>query len=1264
MRLVWRFQFWFGDADWSREAFLHEQTMASSVEQVQPTVWNEFERFLFGVQYNRSPAPNSPNSTNTNTTVDYLGSRSPSLLSDISFFNWFSSQAANRFVIDVLEGQIMTLLVVVAFILIFLIREWVVQQQPVINMVALGDNAAAQRVPAHEVEIVNDDDSDDSDDDFDLDLEEEDAAAEEEDEQAVGDMLLGDLPVDADDDDEETPRPVRRPIPHPSVPVIPVRDRGTTIPFTSRSRRSSSADRRNEAVLKAWQDSQGVSEELRQAMRQGAAEEVARIVQAMPLEESMKLKESLMKLSEDVDESPRQSFSGTARSEAVAQEASSSRDPAFPERSSSLAPQIVDDQEEFTESFAFSPRPQMPARDKSSIATKIRRGLEEHDTWSFADVPQHSGDDTEKPEVDSVPDSWDDKEPEPPILDTSSEQIHFDREPGSDNSSESWQHIPEIKVDNPDQNFSGDKGKGKMVDPGSDDSQHAVPIPAGTDSERLSADPLPIDSDGIATDASVCGSDSYRETPLSDNEEADSEGQQLETAREPSLEPVENQIQVPTRGFRERALDWVYQDVGPGVQEPEDVADEELVVRALADFEQFDQIAARGNERGLNAAVQDPDVAAAAAQAGIDVNDQDAIDDAEDLEGIMELIGMQGPIIGLFQNTMFSAALISLTLSAAIWIPYMVGKVVLVCIGNPLMIFIKIPLQIIATLADLFVDGALYIAAGLVYWMLEGVCMVIKLSTFGLAHSITERSIGLVTGPAYKIATSAANRLTKLFIDTSLRFPLPGYLQYRLSMDSHMALRTIQNTTSHTLNQTSAMVVSLYEDFPIESSSKIAFEAFRQIPASARSATMMIYDWSAALLPWLLTTKSYKVTFNLTMAQNVNSAYATIERWTATDRLIAISAGYGLFAVVGAIYLKHGTPLTSSQQGRKVERIIVEVLQQAGGVLKVILIISIEMLVFPLYCGLLLDMALLPLFKDANLYTRWQFTRDSPWTSGFVHWFIGTCYMFHFALFVSMCRKILRKGVLYFIRDPDDPTFHPVRDVLERSVTTQLRKIAFSGLVYGGLVIICLGGVVWSLNQVTVGVLPIHWVSHAPSLEFPLDLLFYNFLTPVVIKFYNPNDGLHAVSKWWFKLCARGLRMSNFLFGEKKEDEEGHKVDGEMVFDGRYVRAPGSDQVRIPKGDPIFIEVNEHNVRKDGNTGTTGVHNSDVLVTKVYIPPWFRVRIALFVFTIWIFAAAAGISVTIIPLMFGRYLFSLFLPKDVEMNDIHAFSLGIYTLGR
>jgi E3 ubiquitin-protein ligase MARCH6 len=285
-----------------------------------------------------------------------------------------------------------------------------------------------------------------------------------------------------------------------------------------------------------------------------------------------------------------------------------------------------------------------------------------------------------------------------------------------------------------------------------------------------------------------------------------------------------------------------------------------------------------------------------------------------------------------------------------------------------------------------------------------------------------------------------------------------------------------------------------------------------------------------------------------------------------------------------------------------------------------------------------------------------------------------------------------------FIRDPDDPTFHPVRDVLERNVATQLRKITFSAMVYGALVLICLGGVVWSLAFAFSGVLPIHWSSNEPVLEFPIDLLFYNFLMPLAVKFFKPSDGLHAMYSWWFRRCARILRLTSFLFDERMPDEEGHFVgrswrdviwrpkimhvpikpeevkatfekhpEAKLVFvhDGRYVRTPASDLVRIPKDARVFVEVDERNERIDGKPDRDeGLHGrkSD-LFKMVYAPPNFRGRIFLFIVMLWLFAAVTGCTITLVPLVFGRRIFAYLIPEHIRKNDIYAFSIGIYILG-
>lgn len=302
---------------------------------------------------------------------------------------------------------------------------------------------------------------------------------------------------------------------------------------------------------------------------------------------------------------------------------------------------------------------------------------------------------------------------------------------------------------------------------------------------------------------------------------------------------------------------------------------------------------------------------------------------------------------------------------------------------------------------------------------------------------------------------------------------------------------------------------------------------------------------------------------------------------------------------------------------------------------------------------------------------------------------------YYVSLFPSLLHYSDTDGGLDFIRDPDDPNFHPVRDVLNRPIVTQLRKIGFSAFIYGVLVLMCLGGVVWGLHGVTSDVLPIHWSSNEPVFEFPVDLLFYNFLMPLAVKFFKPSDGLQNMYAWWFQKCARALRLSSFMFGERNADEEGYTVyptwrsffmrekpdyDTPIMPDmeppanqiyfrrsGRFVRAPASDSIRRPKGTSVFIPVDEQNRRLDVNAdldppnGPTSANSTDWRLA--YIPPFFRARIGIVVVGIWFFAAVTGVSFTIGPLLVGRLILRQLVPSQVRLNDIYAFSVGVYVLG-
>ncbi|KAL8708487.1 MAG: hypothetical protein Q9220_006645 [cf. Caloplaca sp. 1 TL-2023] len=777
----------------------------------------------------------------------------------------------------------------------------------------------------------------------------------------------------------------------------------------------------------------------------------------------------------------------------------------------------------------------------------------------------------------------------------------------------------------------------------------------------------------------------------------------------------------PDRTFSEKIIIWLWGEPRQPVSgNHEQVAgDVELVVRDLANEAPFVPVengrprpdhAQPERDDEVPAAGPEPEAVAAAVQAGLDPNDAEGMEEIEDIEGVMELVGMRGPIAGLVQNGMFSAVLVSLTIFITVWIPYMAGKLFLVIVTNPISLLVRMPLWWINSSIDSLWNIAIFLAGNLYFW----ISMVISF----LCSPIWK----LEVMASMNYGDTALRRIAKEYADDALRRLLKIFLVEAGSLSdadipafsiiAHESLKAIQERISYStrtlLSNTIAVCISA-------SKSNLSWSRVTEylaIPIAYKQASAMVMDKSKLALAFI-DTMSHEISARVTSFEildllyiNVSAPQArtqpldyTLARWDTKDRALAILFGYIFFALLGVLYLRLGSFFQGKKNGGRVEGVVADVLYQAGGVLKVILIISIEMIVFPLYCGFLLDAALLPLFRNVTIMSRLDFMIRSPYTSLFVHWFVGTCYMFHFALFVSMCRKIMRAGVLYFIRDPDDPTFHPVRDVLERNVFTQLFKIAFSALVYGGLVIVCLGGVVWGISAGIDGVFPIHWSSNEPVLEFPVDLLFYNFLMPLAVKVSKPSDGLTKMYGWWFRKCARGLRLSHFLFGDKRLDEEGRHVrrtwsdvfagkkgdvnnpvrkdkdgrqpavdeglDAYFLRDGTYIRTPASDQVRIPKGARTFLEVDEDGNRVDGkeddDQGLHGRRNDHF--STVYIPPRFRLRISAFIGLLWLFAATTGVCITVIPLVLGRYLFTTIFPAHPRMNDVYAFSIGINLIG-
>lgn len=654
---------------------------------------------------------------------------------------------------------------------------------------------------------------------------------------------------------------------------------------------------------------------------------------------------------------------------------------------------------------------------------------------------------------------------------------------------------------------------------------------------------------------------------------------------------------------------------------------------------------------------------------GVDLNDPNAADDAEDLDGVLELLGMEGPIFGMIQNVIFSLFLITVTLSASVWCPYIWGKIALLFLSNPTGMLVKAPIFVLSQSADIVVD-IIFFVVGLAGFLLSQPAKLLKAAITPAFPSInTLLDTMTLEGITLDLSQKSGSRLERTLTGAilSLKPDLPTF-----SMQSHHALIVFKTSLRNAAQWASSSLVQVQTS--LATNPLTARTVILSMSSAIQSVPQLLGRISQITGSVLDFIRSLPADLNSPPSASVEDMDPSLVEWSTEDRILTIILGYAFFAVAGIVFLELAHILLGLRDDEKVEGYFADSLRQAGGVMKVIVIIGIEMLVFPLYCGLLLDIALLPLFANATLASRIGFMIRTPFTGIFIHWFIGTCYMFHFALFVSICRKIMRKGVLYFIRDPDDPTFHPVRDVLERPVPAQLGKIAFSALVYGALVIICLGGVVWSIDWVG-GVLPIQWATAEPRLAFPVDIIFYNFLLPFVLRKAEPSKKISAMYQWWFQGCAKVLRLTNFLFGEERKEETYSRpgtypwnlftrpdTTNELRVDGSYARAPASDSVRISKGRNVFLEVTEQNERVDGQTDVDfGMHGKkDPQFTKVYLPPNFRARIATFIFLLWVFAASTGVAFTIGPLLVGRKVTQLLSQSTLPPNDLYALTVGIH----
>ncbi|KAG7839362.1 hypothetical protein KL942_003724 [Ogataea angusta] len=448
---------------------------------------------------------------------------------------------------------------------------------------------------------------------------------------------------------------------------------------------------------------------------------------------------------------------------------------------------------------------------------------------------------------------------------------------------------------------------------------------------------------------------------------------------------------------------------------------------------------------------------------------------------------------------------------------------------------------------------------------------------------------------------------------------------------------------------------------------------------------------------------------------SLQQIYSNIVNWTpeaeVLERTLVLAAGYlTVGSAIAAIMhlLESGcSPVNPLSRGY---RAIYIALLEVVCTLKVLSIFCIELLIFPIFCGLQLDFVLAPVLTENSFFA--MFDINSPYKSALLVLGLGTYFMYVFASFVSMARSdILRKGVLFFIRSPDDPNVRLIHDALMKPFGLQISRIALSGLVYTIYIAVEFAAVTWGLKYlVPYKIFPIRYTISG----------IWSVIPPLVRSIATQPSFAKLFRAYWqmaFRQSCSLLRLSSFILGADVPEERGHVVYRSLVYrllghkpeynspvpetetaayfqehpeatccfvpDGTFVRAPDDDNVSRSFIRKLFVPVTKNDVPlapvpddEDETEAKNNPYGDEELVsitsyTIVYRPPNFKPRIFALLGCLWAYSLALGALVFGATLLFARVvlrpvkntmLHRLFFHHDAETLDANELFVGFVAL--
>uniref|UniRef100_A0A915AAP3 RING-type E3 ubiquitin transferase n=1 Tax=Parascaris univalens TaxID=6257 RepID=A0A915AAP3_PARUN len=304
-------------------------------------------------------------------------------------------------------------------------------------------------------------------------------------------------------------------------------------------------------------------------------------------------------------------------------------------------------------------------------------------------------------------------------------------------------------------------------------------------------------------------------------------------------------------------------------------------------------------------------------------------------------------------------------------------------------------------------------------------------------------------------------------------------------------------------------------------------------------------------------------------------------------------------------------------------------------VVKVFLLVLIEIGFFPIICGWWLDICSLPLFAS-TLSRRLASFSASPTSSLFLHWLIGMVYVFYSASFVLVLREVLRPGVLWFLRNLNDPEFNPIQEMIELPVVRHVRRLVASTSLFFTTILLVVYLPLTFISRYVPSVLPFNLslAAETPLNELSLELLILQVVLPALLEQTHARTLLKTIVRVWCALFGRLLNLEHYLLPEEEPRQEAHNI--------------------VPVVEPAQAQ------------GLAAQHQALLLVREPQgfqayrKPSYFAFRIVALLVALSCTSMLSSIVLCVVPVSIGRFLI-YHISGHRNVHELYTVATGLYT---